>query len=37
VQYGDREALVAIEPLRDHSLWMMRRTAEGAYAALSKD
>jgi len=37
VQYGDPEALVAIEPLRNHSLWMMRRTAEGAYAALSKD
>ncbi|MEX2242912.1 MAG: M1 family metallopeptidase [Fimbriimonadaceae bacterium] len=37
VQYGDREALVAIEPLRNHSLWMIRRTAEGAYAALSKD
>jgi HEAT repeat protein len=37
VQYGDREALVAIEPLRDHSLWMIRQTAEGAYAALSKD
>ena len=37
VQYGNREALYAIEPLRNHSLWMMRRTAEGAYAALSKD
>lgn len=33
-QYGDKAALAAIEPLTAHSLFMVRRTAEGAVQAL---
>ncbi len=34
VQFGDKAALAEIEPLTQHSLFMVRRTAEGAVAAL---